>query len=132
MCPITKAKSSIWENESFSVCWDTTPQEQAPPPRAGTPRSRQAPPRVGTPPDQTPPERSMLGDTVNERAVRILLECNLVMDCHSRNCRFYPVNPSWLDNHSREIHSNIFNQETVSVQNLFFERILLSGQTPLE
>ena len=28
-----------------------------------------------------PPEQSILGDTVNERAVRILLECNLVEEC---------------------------------------------------
>ena len=41
---------------------------------------------AGTPPSTmytaqgpgTPPRKSMLGDTVNERAVRILLECNLV------------------------------------------------------
>ena len=34
------------------------------------------------PPDQagtSPPEQSILGDTVNERAVCILLECNLVI-----------------------------------------------------
>ena len=39
------------------------------------------PPQEQTPPPGTrhpPPEHSMLGDTVNERAVRILLECNLV------------------------------------------------------
>ena len=52
------------------------PQGQTPPrpPGPGTPA------RLGTPPEQTPPlrEQSMLGDTVNERAVRILLECNLV------------------------------------------------------
>ena len=36
-------------------------------------------PGLGTPPGQgTPPEQSMLGDMVNERAVCILLECNLV------------------------------------------------------
>ena len=28
-----------------------------------------------------PPVQSMLGDTVNARAVRILLECNLVVSC---------------------------------------------------
>ena len=46
----------------LSACWDTR-----------TPPSR-------PPQDQAPPlrEQSMLGDTVNERAVRILLECNLV------------------------------------------------------
>ena len=66
-----------------------------PPPRSRPPRSRHPPPREqappsrhpmggGTPPpwDQAhppPPEHSMLGDTVNVRAVRILLECNLFM-----------------------------------------------------
>ena len=31
--------------------------------------------------DTPPPEQSILGDTVNERAVCILLECNLVEEC---------------------------------------------------
>ena len=51
-----------------------------------TPRSRHSPwkqtptrCRHTPPPEQTPPLlQSMLGDTVNKRAVRILLECNLV------------------------------------------------------
>ena len=56
------------------------------PPRAdppGAPRD-QAPPQEQTPLEQTPPkadtppEQCMLGDTVNKRAVCILLECNLV------------------------------------------------------
>ena len=46
---------------------DTHPLEQTPP--------EQTPPRADTPPPQ---RQSMLGDTVNARAVRILLECNLV------------------------------------------------------
>ena len=77
----------------LSACWDTTPREQAPPrtrptppgtrhpPGAGTPRPRSRhPPNQAspTPWDQATPQQSMLGDTVNERAVRILLECNLV------------------------------------------------------
>ena len=45
------------------------------PPGADTPPD-QAPPS----PKQTPPAQSMLGDTVNARAVRILLECNLVVN----------------------------------------------------
>ena len=47
-----------------------------PPPGPGRhpPRTRY-PPGPGTPP---PPEQSILGDTVNEQAVCILLECNLV------------------------------------------------------
>ena len=45
-----------------------------PPPRTG-----RHPPEPGTPPRTSPPlpEQSLLGDTVNERAVCILLECNL-------------------------------------------------------
>ena len=47
-----------------------------PPPRTRhPPQQDQASPRTRPP---TPQEQSMLGDTVNERAVRILLECNLV------------------------------------------------------
>ena len=41
--------------------WETPPAEQTPPPGS-----------------RHPPVQSMLGDTVNARAVRILLECNLV------------------------------------------------------
>ena len=56
-----------------------TPQEQTPP--------EQTPPGADTPLEQTsppPPPQSMLGDTVNARAVRILLECKLVTK--SANC----------------------------------------------
>ena len=57
-----------------------TPSEQTPPQDQVPPRADTHPPRPGTPPRTryTPPEQSMLGDTVNVRAVRILLECNLV------------------------------------------------------
>ena len=50
-----------------------------------TPQARYSPPRSRHPPGVTPPRsrhppvQSMLGDTVNARAVRILLECNLVL-----------------------------------------------------
>ena len=63
-----------------------TPPEQTPPGTSHTPQSRH-PPGPATPPrtrynpprDQVhPSEQSMLGDTVNVRAVCILLECNLV------------------------------------------------------
>ena len=48
------------------------------PPPLGADTSRADTPWEQTPPrEQTPP--SMLGDTVNTRAVRILLECNLVL-----------------------------------------------------
>ena len=60
-----------------------TPRDQVPP---GT---RYTPPGTRyTPWDQVhplPPMHSMLGDTVNERAVRILLECNLVLHVISSN-----------------------------------------------
>ena len=60
----------------------TPPMEQTPPCRADTPRSRQPPWSRHTPPwaDTSPWEQSMLGDTVNARAVRILLECSLVLN----------------------------------------------------
>ena len=72
----------------------TLPQSRHPPradippgvdtPRKQTPPSEQTPPGADTPSEQTPPradppQQSMLGDTVNEWAVRILLECNLVI-----------------------------------------------------
>ena len=76
----------------LSACWFTTPRpghlpEQAPPlpqEQAHKPQSRTPPPhRAGTTPlgAGTPLAQSMLGDTVNARAVRILLECNLVPPC---------------------------------------------------
>ena len=74
-----------------------TPQEQTPrgeqtPPWEQTPPSSRHSPGTDTHPrEQTPPRsrhhpppphtQSMLGDTVNARAVRILLECNLVCEC---------------------------------------------------
>ena len=67
------------------------PPDQAPPdqasPRPGTPPGpftpwTRHPPQTRhpqPPPDQVPPQvQSMLGDMVNARGVRILLECNLV------------------------------------------------------
>ena len=62
---------------------EQTPLEQTPPEQTHHPPPDQTPPSPGTrhplPRDQThPTPQSMLGDTVNTRAVRILLECNLV------------------------------------------------------
>ena len=60
-----------------------TPQSRQPPPgadtlpRAGTPKSRH-PPGLST---HTPPPGSRLRHTVNDRPVRILLECILVLIC---------------------------------------------------
>ena len=61
---------------------EQTPPEQTPP-REQTPLPREDPPRADTPPEQTPPgpdppPGSRLQHTVNERPVRILLECILV------------------------------------------------------
>ena len=58
------------------------PTRHTPPPRADpTPGSRHNP-GSGTPPEQTPPSLgSRLQHTVNERPVRILLECILVSIC---------------------------------------------------
>ena len=59
-----------------------TPQDQVHPPGPGTPpRSRHSPKTRYTP--LGPGTQSMLGDTDNARAVRILLECNLVCDCNA-------------------------------------------------
>ena len=56
----------------LSACWDTTPL-----PGADTP-PEQTPPEQTTPgADTTPPPGSRLRHTVNERPVRILLECIL-------------------------------------------------------
>ena len=67
-----------------------TPLEQAPPSEADTPRADT--PQSRHPPKQTPPQaQSMLGDTVNARAVRILLECNLVYGCFCTSSFMYIV-----------------------------------------
>ena len=57
------------------------PNRHPPRTRQAPPWTRQAPPwDQATPPDQAPPlEQSMLGDTVNEWAVHILLKCILVL-----------------------------------------------------
>ena len=71
--------SSVCQELCSSVCWDTTPQDQALQPDQAPP-TPQGP--GTTPPDQahTPLAQRMLGDTVNERVVCILLECNLITD----------------------------------------------------
>ena len=57
----------------------TPPQTRYPLGLGTPPRTRYPPGTRYTPQDQVhPPAQSMLGDTVNARAVRILLECNLV------------------------------------------------------
>ena len=65
--------------------WEQIPPDQAPPSEPGTPPGPGTPsPGPGTPWTRHPTQ-CMLGDTVNTRAVRILLECNLVelmLTCH--------------------------------------------------
>ena len=64
----------LFTGGSASVHSGISTQEQTPPPPGpGTPRSRRSPPLRADPSMQC-----MLGDTVNKRAVCILLECNLV------------------------------------------------------
>ena len=58
----------------------TPPGTRYTPPGPGTPPRPGTPPGPGTPPDQVHPrEQCMLGDTGNKWAVRILLECILVL-----------------------------------------------------
>ena len=87
-------KNSVHRRVCLSACWDTTiplPPRAGTPLGPGTPQDQAAPlhrtkhlpgadPPGANPPlgPGTPPEQSMLGDMDNERAVRILLECNLV------------------------------------------------------
>ena len=57
----------------LSACWDTIPNwTRQTPPGTRHPLGDQTPPRT-----RHPPAQCILGDTVNKRAVCILLECNL-------------------------------------------------------
>ena len=57
-----------------------TPPKNGDPPEWRPPQEWRIPPKNGEPPQEwRPPNHSMPGDTVNARAVRILLECNLVV-----------------------------------------------------
>ena len=67
----------------LSTCWDTTPPRADTPWEQTPPRSRH-PPGLSTPP-AAPPPGSRLRHTVNERPVRILLECILVTLQFSHN-----------------------------------------------
>ena len=66
------------------------PQEQTPPGADPLPLEETHPPEH-TPPQRadTPPPAQRLGDKVNERAVRILLECNLVKRIFSVTFSYY-------------------------------------------
>ena len=69
----------------LSACWNTTHPPGSRHPTKQTPRSRHPREQTHTPPEQTPPGsrhppfKSRLRHTVNERPVRILLECILVL-----------------------------------------------------
>ena len=66
----------------YTLLGPGTSPKQTPPWTRSTPLGPGTPPDPGTPPGaDTPLAQSMLGDTVNARAVRILLECNLVKNC---------------------------------------------------
>ena len=71
-----------------------TPQDQVPPPQTRHPPgpARQTPGTRYTP--TPPPAQSMLGDTVNARAVRIL-ECNLVFLFFSQDIPFFNHSYRW-------------------------------------
>ena len=58
--------------------WEQTPPDQAHPPGSRPPQTRHTPPGADTPPRPGTPPGSTLQHTVNERPVRILLECILV------------------------------------------------------
>ena len=68
--------------EQQTTPWSRLPQSRHPAwsrhPRSRPPQSRHPPSRH--PPEQTPPVQCMLGDTGNKRAIRILLECILVVN----------------------------------------------------
>ena len=68
-------KNSVHEGWGvcLSACWDP-PREKTPSLGPSTPGSRHPPG------NRHPPAQCMLGDTVNKRAVCILLECNLVFN----------------------------------------------------
>ena len=72
-----------WEGVCLSACWDTTnppPSETRHPPGSRHPPGTRHPLGADTPPlgPGIPPQQCRLGDTVYERAVCILMECNLV------------------------------------------------------
>ena len=71
----------------LSACWDTTPWTRHSPWTRHPPWDQAPPP----PRIRHPPEQSMLGDTVNEWAVRTLLECILVLNVEKP--RAYEMTP---------------------------------------
>ena len=70
----------------LSACWDTTPppRRRHPPPKKPPP-GRRHPTWKEAPPQNEAPEGGTPQHTVNERPVRILLECILVLTCFWTN-----------------------------------------------
>ena len=89
---------SVHRGFCLSACWDTTHPGSRHPLRSRHP---------------FPPEQTMLGDTVNARAVRILLECNLVLKMY-----LLPANktPYFLYSHlsNQKMYSS-FNVESTCI-----------------
>ena len=79
----------VCDSVNGGVSREPPPQDQADPPPPGPrrtppPRTKENTPPAGRPPPdqaETPPPGRGLQHTVNERPVRILLECILVMFC---------------------------------------------------
>ena len=75
---------SVHKGVCLSACWGTTPPPRPgryPQDQAGPPGPGRHPPGARNPPGPVtpPPEQSIMGDTVNDQAVCILLECNLFL-----------------------------------------------------
>ena len=90
-----------------------TPQGTRYTPRPGTPSDQVHPPRPGTP---HPPEQRKLGDTGNKRAVRILLECILVIFKLLRKQKFLSTFPSFnINSTSNLLRTNRFRFQFCSM-----------------
>ena len=86
-------KKSVHGGVCLSACWDTTPrpgthtpQDQAPP-GPDTPGDQASPRDHASPRDQAPPRAEHAGRY--KRAVRILLECNVIR-CILKVSRYMP------------------------------------------
>ena len=95
--------------------WPGTPPRPGTPPGPGTPPQDQVPPRDQVHP---PPAQSMLGDTVNARAVRILLECNLVCFVITD---WHPCSPQFTaENSVMRVYLRIIHWKHLSLISLFW------------
>ena len=85
LCFYTCLSFCSWGGVCLSACWDTHPPGSRHPPGTDIPWSRHHPgsrhPQEQTPPRTDTPVQCMLGDMGNKWAVRILLECILVVLC---------------------------------------------------